>query len=59
MTVQPKTINRAAPYLWLAAGLMFCLSAWLGQQIAFLGVGVMFMLLGLSVWLKNRKADRL
>ncbi|MGV8928211.1 MAG: hypothetical protein ACOH1E_00535 [Brevundimonas sp.] len=56
MTVTPKDINRLAPLLWLAAGLMFCLAAWLGEQIAFVGVGMMFMMLGLAAWLKNRKA---
>lgn len=56
MTVEPKDINGLAPLLWLVAGLMFCMAAWLGEQIAFVGVGVMFMMLGLAAWLKNRKA---
>ncbi len=54
--VEPKDINRMAPLLWGVAGLMFCLAAWMGQQVAFVGIGVMFMLFGVAAWLKARKA---
>lgn len=55
--VEPKDIQRLAPMLWGVAGLMFLLAAWLGEQIAFAGVGAMFILLGVSAWLTTRKKD--
>ncbi len=58
MTGERKSMNRVAPLLWAAAGVMFGVAAWLSQQISFAGVGVMFLLLGLAAWLKNRKAER-
>ena len=50
-----KKINRLTPVLWAAAGILFLVSAWLGDQIAFAGIGVMFLMLGLAAWLKARK----
>ena len=58
MTGERKSMNRVAPLLWAAAGVMFGVAAWLSHQISFAGVGVMFLLLGLAAWLKNRKAER-
>ncbi|WP_426042490.1 hypothetical protein [Brevundimonas sp. TWP2-3-4b1] len=55
--VEPKDIQRLAPMLWGVAGLMFLLAAWLGEQIAFAGIGAMFILLGVSAWLTTRKKD--
>ena len=55
--VEPKDIQRLAPMLWSVAGLMFLLAAWLGEQIAFAGIGAMFILLGVSAWLTARKKD--
>ncbi|WP_425989832.1 hypothetical protein [Brevundimonas sp. TWP2-3-2] len=55
--VEPKDIQRLAPMLWGVAGAMFLLAAWLGEQIAFVGIGAMFILLGVSAWLTARKKD--
>ena len=55
--VEPKDIQRLAPMLWGVAGLMFLLAAWLGEQIAFAGIGAMFILLGVTAWLTTRKKD--
>ena len=55
MTTPTTDINRLAPILWVAAGSMFFLAAWLGDSIAFAGVGLMFVMLGLAAYLKNRK----
>ena len=56
MTVEPKQINRLSPWLFGAAGVMWFLAAWMGDQIAFAGIGFMFLMLGLAAWLKARKA---
>lgn len=48
-------IARAVPWLWGVAGLMFLIAAWLGESIAFVGIGVMFILLGVGNWLGQRK----
>ena len=50
-------MNRTSPYLWAAGGGLFLLAAWLGDSIAFVGIGVMFILFGVAAWLNARKKD--
>ena len=57
MTDNSKNVQSLAPVLWGVAGVMFLLAAWLGEQIAFAGIGAMFILLGVSAWLTARKKD--
>ena len=56
MTVRDKKVAALAPWLFIASGLMWFLAAWLGEQIAFTRIGIMFLTLGLAAWTKARKA---
>lgn len=47
---------KTSGYLFLAAGAMFFLAAWLGRQVVFCGVGAMFMALGVIYIAKGRRA---
>jgi len=41
--------------LFIAGGVMWFAAAWLGEQAAFYGVGVMFVLLGIANLVRARK----
>lgn len=53
-TISPKL----AAGLFIAAGVMWCAAAWMGDQVAFYGVGAMFVILGLANLARARKAAR-
>jgi hypothetical protein len=46
---------RRRAFLMLAAGVFFLLAATLGKQVAFAGVGVMFLALGAALLRKHRQ----
>jgi hypothetical protein len=52
---EPADIKRLVPFLWGFAGLLFLLAAWIGETLAFAGVGAMFMTLGVAAWIGTRK----
>ena len=46
--------HNTAGYLFLASGALFVLAGWLGEQPAFGGVAMMFIILGI-VYIKKAK----
>ena len=48
MSGQPTISPRLGAALFIAAGAMWCAAAWLSDQLAFYGVGAMFVILGLA-----------
>ena len=48
MSDKPTISPRLGAALFIAAGAMWCAAAWLGDQLAFYGVGAMFVILGLA-----------
>ena len=48
---------RTGGVLFIMAGLLWFAAAWLGDEVAFYGVGVMFVLLGLATFARSRKRN--
>ncbi|HWQ85530.1 hypothetical protein [Brevundimonas sp.] len=55
MTERRIISARTGGALFAAAGLLWFAAAWLGDEVAFYGVGVMFVLLGLATFARSRK----
>lgn len=52
----PRIGNSATGPLFIASGIMFAVAGMLGEQLAFYGVGAMFVLLGIAA-LRRRRSD--
>ena len=55
MSQKPTISPRFAAALFIAAGVMWCAAAWLGDETAFYGIGAMFVILGLTTLARARK----
>jgi len=58
MTKRSTIGSQTSGALFIAAGLLWFLTAWMGEQVAFYGVGTMFVILGLAAFAQARKAGR-
>ncbi|MDY6923320.1 MAG: hypothetical protein SWI22_05090 [Pseudomonadota bacterium] len=58
MSERKLSDSRVSGVLLMAAGAMWFLAAWLGDQIAFYGVGAMFVMLGVAAMSRARRAGR-
>lgn len=56
--MKSQDLHRLAPALWIGGGVMFFLAAALGKQVAFAGVGALFVLLGVAAMIRARKVDQ-
>ena len=55
MSRKPTLTPQFAAGLFIAAGVMWCVAAWMGDQAAFYGIGAMFVILGLANLARARK----
>lgn len=55
MSHKPTLSPQVASGLFIAAGAMWCLAAWMGKEAAFYGVGAMFVLLGIANLARARR----
>lgn len=51
-------VQKLAPFFWMAAGALFLISAAIGKQAVFAGIGVMFIMLGVVFYVQARKAKK-